>query len=212
MVPKRDPRSTDPSDWRPISNLESLSKVGLELLRGSVVDFLAHPLPSSPSGERHDRLQLCFCTKDVIMDGIALGGGPELLVRVLQLQFDLTRALTGGLMIVALDLSNAFGSIPLEYLLPGLLAYGVERSAVAFLAYVFTEGAGILGHAIFDILVGISQGAPPLPVVFPLIQGIPLIASEPGRYGGLVLTMQDDSIAIFRFSDFLVMQESCILR
>ena len=125
------------------------------------------------------------------MDGIAPGGGLELLVRVLQLQFDITRALTGGLTIAALDLSNAFGSIPLEYLLPGLLAYSVERSAVAFLAYAFTEGAGILGDEIFDILVGIFQGAPPSPIVFPLLQGIPLIASEPGRFGGLVLTMQD---------------------
>ena len=73
-----------------------------------------------------------------------------------------------------------------------------QLHSAAFLSYIFMEGTGILGHAIFDILVGIFQGAPPSPVVFPLVQGIPLIASEPGRYGGLVLTMQDDSIAIFR--------------
>ena len=202
LIPKTDP--PDPKDvrkWRPVSNAEPPLKVPMESLRQNILKTYVQPLPPSLLVDRSKRWFSRFCSPGVVAEGLAPGGGPDYLTRYLQFRVNDARRRGRGLTVLFLDLRNGFGSVPHERILPSLIAMGLDRSAAAFLAYVFINGIAVMGGEIFDVAVGIFQGLASSPFVFILFLTLVLTATGPEEQGGLAVTLIDDITVYFEGSD-----------
>ena len=102
-----------------------------------------------------------------------------------------------GFTAILLDISNGFGSVDLAALYPCLAACGIDQNSAALLSYVYAHGKGFSGNAVFDLLVGLFQGAPPSPLAYSLYQLVPLIASSPASFGGQAISVVDDTSVAF---------------
>lgn len=198
LIPKTPtPDQEDPTRWRPLSNAEVAVKVPVEAMRRSLVGHLNTPLPVSQLVDRSKRFFSRFCSEGVLAEGLVSGGGPDFLTRYLQLRVDRARVEGSGLTVLFLDISNGFGSIAHDRILPALRAMGLDDNAAAFLTFIYVNGIAVLGDDAFKVLVGIFQGLSTSSLVFVLVLVLVWIASRPEAEEGFAASLIDDTAVYF---------------
>ena len=186
LLPKKAPDSVEPSHWRPVVLSDCLLKGISEVLRRVTLEFLRQPTP--------DGTPRYLCPNYILHTMEDQGSGPTA-ARMARLIMERAVRDREVVILLVLDLSNAFGSVDVDSVLSALhRVYQLDLGLSAFLAYSTKFRSQVVESAPpATAKVGTAQGKPDSGQIFSLVFAVAILQARPDLRDMVLSAYADDS-------------------
>ena len=199
LLAKKDPGSEDPSHWRPITLMQPECKLLVAILNDRIIRFLTRPIDNGPGAEA--RRYIRYGSEGYLPTAIGPGATLEMPLRIVRQGIEAAMKNKAAVTVIFADITNAFGSIPMELVFSAMEAIGLSRDVISMATYLVQNGKVQLEDLVYEVVVGVFQGSPASGTIYSEVASVPIVSSRPEIDSGLAVTYYDDLAGLFTGND-----------